>query len=500
MEAKKGLFGLGFVKNYTKKDGKSSCIEVLSKMVGRRICPSEIDRFIDSEEFSPQYFDANGNSCTELLATKLRFLLPMRDRAGRKIYGEFSRNSVENSFVGVTWFPKRTIMDIGVRQPDCMDKLCRLAELADGSIDISTLDDDIVGEVKYYNGAGHTIFPDKRVVSSENAKFARFETTYKTNAGKIIYGWYTKRSGKGGFEGIDWGTLEDFETSRKNREQFFVGRMAFESFDECNAFLHKLVEKTIEEPWGYPDRDGGSFKYPILKSYLQFELERLFYEHEELKFENKILYNTDKTSVLFNTNLINKFGHDLNIVGDVFVLSGKEYIRNLRMCPPLLDLKRMGFTNCDPVPPKFFSDINEICFHCEWEIDSSVEKYEHIIEERQERFPEKYRYMAKDELGQKLDNAIKFAKKIAQRNYKFIVPMYYPIKRRIQLLMPIYLDGSYSTRPDFALVLTPYKEGIYVPETILGLDEVYQDARLVAKPEESWLKITSDEEKSKSTL
>ena len=78
--------------------------------------------------------------------------------------------------------------------------------------------------------------------------------------------------------------------------------------------------------------------------------------------------------------------------------------------------------------------------------------------------------------------------------------MYYPIKRRIQLLMPIYLDGSYSTRPDFALVLTPYKEGIYVPETILGLDEVYQDARLVAKPEESWLKITSDEEKSKSTL
>ena len=66
--------------------------------------------------------------------------------------------------------------------------------------------------------------------------------------------------------------------------------------------------------------------------------------------------------------------------------------------------------------------------------------------------------------------------------------MYYPAKKRIQLLMPIYLETSYTSRPDFALVLTPHaQEKLYTPETILGLDEVYQDARLIAKPEESWL-------------
>ena len=66
--------------------------------------------------------------------------------------------------------------------------------------------------------------------------------------------------------------------------------------------------------------------------------------------------------------------------------------------------------------------------------------------------------------------------------------MYYPTQRRIQLLMPIYLATSYTSHPDFALVLTPHaQEKLYTPETILGLDEVYQDARLIAKPEESWL-------------
>lgn len=115
-------------------------------------------------------------------------------------------------------------------------------------------------------------------------------------------------------------------------------------------------------------------------------------------------------------------------------------------------------------------------------------KYTHIIKQRIERFPEKYKCLDSSALSNKLDNAIQFAKKIAQRNYKFIVPMYYPSSNRIQLLMPIYLENSCNCQPDFALVLTPHPEGkLYTPETILGLEEVYQDARLIAKPDESWL-------------
>ena len=53
--------------------------------------------------------------------------------------------------------------------------------------------------------------------------------------------------------------------------------------------------------------------------------------------------------------------------------------------------------------------------------------------------------------------------------------------------MPIYLSGSYRKAPDFALVLTP-DDGIYVPETILSIEMAYQDARLIAMPDESWLR------------
>lgn len=87
-----------------------------------------------------------------------------------------------------------------------------------------------------------------------------------------------------------------------------------------------------------------------------------------------------------------------------------------------------------------------------------------------------------------LDDAIKLAVTITQRNYKFVVPMYRPLKDAIQLLMPIYLEETFHQRPDFALVLTPDVENeLYTPETILPLDAAYQNARLIAKPDETWL-------------
>ena len=124
------------------------------------------------------------------------------------------------------------------------------------------------------------------------------------------------------------------------------------------------------------------------------------------------------------------------------------------------------------------------------EIDAEEYVYEGTVTGRfeEKRFPVDMQSASSDELGRKLDDAITFAVAIAQRNYKFIVPMYRPQIGKIQLLMPIYLKGTYSTKPDFALILTPDKENeYYTPETILPLDAVYQNARLIAKPDDTWL-------------
>jgi hypothetical protein len=208
-----------------------------------------------------------------------------------------------------------------------------------------------------------------------------------------------------------------------------------------------------------------------------------------LNYPDRIITNESNSKVWFNTNLINIYGKELFLVGTLLEISNKIYISEPKIQPSIREMRLMGFRSSKkPLPPEFFKDINEIYFHWDWEIDLDIIKSEHIIGDRKERFPEKYHNMTTDSLGRTLDTAIELARSIAQRNYKFIVPMYYPTKNRIQLLMPIYLENSYSGKPDFALVLTPHpNEKLYTPETILGLDEVYQDARLIAKPEESWL-------------
>lgn len=487
MEDRTGLLKLGFVKNLRRNKNGQNCISMLSRLIGREIQLDDIDTFVESDDFEIEYLNKDGNVTDEDSSMGFRFKLPWLDIKGNDVYGHFSKNG--SKFVGIRWGGKNPNKPINIRKygyiaPTCWEKL---KSICDKDITESNIGEFITSDIEYYNGAGHTTFLDGTIVTPESGKFVKFSTNISTTKGFVI-GWFTKGI-RGKFEGISWGTEADFKSAQKLREQFYVGRMIFDSIEDCNKFMENLKKKTIPEPWEYKRKKDEKFKNPILKSYLEFELDRLFYEHDTLCYPDRIIFNQNKDKILFNTNLIDKFGHDLIIVGSLLDISNKSYIGGLEISPSKMNLRRMGFDSSkEPMPPMFFKDINEIIFHGDWEIDQDMSKYEHIIEERKERFPEKYQELTADDLGLKLDNAINFAKKIAQRNYKFIVPMYYPSAKRIQLLMPIYLETSYTSHPDFALVLTPHTmEKLYTPETILGLDEVYQDARLIAKPEESWL-------------
>ena len=483
MEEKKGLLKLGHIKNFAHNTSKQNCLTYLSNLVGKDICLDDLDDFIESPRFHIVYLNKHGELCEKEESYSFFFKLPWKTKDKKLIYGYFSRKELNHFFSGVQWICKMNIKRYGSIAPSCWSKL---TEMTGNIVSEELIPDYITSEPQYCNGAGYTKFPDGTTVTNETGKFIKITTSLKYNNANIV-GWFTKGK-KGYFEGISWGTESEFKNALKLKEQFYAGRIVFNSIEDCNNFMDDLKEKTIDEPWEYKLKKDIKFRHPILKSYLQFELDRLFYESENLKYSGKIVYNSNRDKVLFNTNLINKFGHDLIIVGNVLEISYNTYITEPQISPSKMELRKMGFDSSEPMPPTFFNDINEIIFHSDWDIDQDITKYEHIIEERKERFPEKYRVLTADDLGQRLDNAINLAKRIAQRNYKFIVPMYYPAKKRIQLLMPIYLETSYTSRPDFALVLTPHaQEKLYTPETILGLDEVYQDARLIAKPEESWL-------------
>lgn len=485
---KNGLFRLGYVCNLPQKDKTFNCLEALLKFVNKNVTLQEINTYIESENFKIEYLDFNKKTTLDVdKAIVKRFMLPFKDKYNGNIYGIFSRKDLKSKFFGVFW-QSTSIINLekyGKINSQSIEDLKKISQNED--IEEANIFNYIISDAEYLNGAGYANFPNGAPVSSETGKFIKFRTNLNTKSGTAIFIWFTKNS-KGTYEGLNCGDEDIFKQSLSDRQRYFSGRMSFESIEECNNFYKELAKDSMSEPWEYKNRKDNNFDCPILKSYLEYELERLFYEYETLQKMNKIIFNTNKDKILFNTNLLDKFAHDLTIVGDLVVIGGKKHITNLQKNPPLRNLKKLGFDNTNPLPPEFFNDINEIVFHCDWEIDRNIDKYTHIIEQRLYRFPDKYKSLDKSALSNKLDNAINFAQKIAQRNYKFIVPMYYPKFHRIQLLMPIYLENSSTCQPDFALVLTPDPEiKLYTPETILGLEEVYQDARLIAKPDESWL-------------
>lgn len=338
----------------------------------------------------------------------------------------------------------------------------------------------------FFNEHGYPQGRDKKPVDAISAKFKAFNSEYKNADGKDVYGWFEKNEDTGIFEGVSWGSIEDLRAYASFKEtmhhSFRMGEFYFENSDSCDSFLENVASKTIPESWQYKSKQTR-WKYPILKSYL----EHVF---TKLKREGKVLRNYSSRYIIFNTNLLDRYFNALYIIAEVRKAADIEVYYN----PVVVSkeshrlLLQYGFEDVNPEPPMFFNDINEVVFNTHWKIDKDFGALSHIIEERIERFPVQWRTKSPDILARRLYEAIDYAVAIAQRNYKYIVPIYYPRFDSISFLMPIFLEGAYNVVPDFALVLQTDKENnIYIARTILDLESGYQDARLIAKPDESWL-------------
>jgi hypothetical protein len=87
-------------------------------------------------------------------------------------------------------------------------------------------------------------------------------------------------------------------------------------------------------------------------------------------------------------------------------------------------------------------------------------------------------------LSNLLSGTIEDAKRRVRRNYKTAIPQYY--KGKLQLLLPLCLQDK--AKADLALVIEK-DSGIYRASTCLTLDMAINNARLIAKPDDEWLKI-----------
>lgn len=323
-----------------------------------------------------------------------------------------------------------------------------------------------------------------------SARYAIMETGKKAKDGQPLLAYYERTRIDKGWTGLFFGTENQLKKTVKDNLMFQIGELSFENWKDGLQFLEDLKAKCIPEKWSYQNHPTG-IPHPILKSYIENTFQRLTVENKG----EKVLKSDDGKYLVFNTGLLDRFFHEVFIIVNVVIEDGDTSYRNPYIMNSLTDLTRIGFTvdgkrivKLDdlPEPAVFFTNINDVIFQPEIEIDRNYDKFTHIIEERRDRFPKEEQNRDTTELARKLDNAIDDAISIAKRNYKLVVPMYRPQEDKLQLLMPIYLSGSFTSKPDFALVLD-LEDGIYTPETILPLDAAYQNARLITKPDELWL-------------
>lgn len=320
-----------------------------------------------------------------------------------------------------------------------------------------------------------------------------------------------KRNHDNNWTGVKFFTQYRLE-NRLNLYRF--GYIVFRTFGDADRFINHLHSNLLPgEVWSFKEGSAEGYRrktqYDILQSYLQHVFDKLVTEYADPTSKNyrKIVFSQDKKYALFNTGLLDQYARDIYLVGEVYHMRPNHifHLSGPKIAPGIVDLARQYQFDPKSLQPfpgvvEFFHNLNEIIFDADVEIDLSPEKMEHIIGDgaKRGRFPEKYIELYRkgdfSSIASTLETAIHNAKKIAKRNYKYVVPQYRSAKggepSKIQFLMPIYLDRQYGQKPDFALVLNEEKVGssrFYIPETVLELAWAYNNARVICKPEDTWL-------------
>ena len=244
----------------------------------------------------------------------------------------------------------------------------------------------------------------------------------------------------------------------------------FAYFRDFETSIQKLAGMAMAEPWSFSNEPTNSFS--ILKNYLEHTFRRL-------KFEDKIKKSSDNQSVCFNTGLMTP--------NYSYIFAFFETNKNTGATNPYFfkaffsesDLSFVKHFSELPDPAYFFADPSLFVYNHILPIQLNVD---HIVDDNIDRFPQNIKDN-RDMCRRLLSGAIEETKKRLRANYKIAVPHCYDNK--VQLLIPIYLTGSFDT-PDLALAIEKNRDRYYAI-TCLTMRMAYQNARLIVKPESSWL-------------
>ncbi|MES2062545.1 MAG: DUF3825 domain-containing protein [Bacteroidota bacterium] len=241
--------------------------------------------------------------------------------------------------------------------------------------------------------------------------------------------------------------------------------------------IRDLAENlTDPESWDFSDATTKS--YQILKNYLE-------HTFRKLKGENKICFTANNKFAAFNTGLVTSNLEEIiaffeeyknQKAGHNTPYFFKGFLKNSD------NLVLTHFSSNLPDIANYFEKPGALIFNPKCNLIPDID---HIISDNLTRFPPHLQTAHEDEIRRQLFGAIDDVKKKVRTNYKIAIPQFYDNK--IQLLLPLCLTAG-SPNPDLALVVHSLNDTTYTARTCLTLKMAYNNARLIVKPQSSWLK------------
>lgn len=262
------------------------------------------------------------------------------------------------------------------------------------------------------------------------------------------------------------------------RPKFTIELFRFAYFPQYDTAIAYLANNLADpEDWNFSD--SSEEKYPILRNYLE-------HTYRRLRQEDKIAFTTNNSHACFNTGLVTKnlepiyalFEKNRNFERDTSfpMFCFKAFVKESDMA--FLKV----FPDNHPDIAYFFTKPEDLIFNPKCKL---IPQIDHIIEDNISRFPLHIQSLDNNEIRRRLEGSIEEVKKRVKTNYKLAVPQYY--NNRIQLLLPLNLTPS-SPNPDLALATYKLNNETYTARTCLTLKMAYNNARLIVKPQSSWLK------------
>lgn len=278
---------------------------------------------------------------------------------------------------------------------------------------------------------------------------------------------------------------------------------------EYSKALNRLQKIALSETWFDVMHNGNGHEGSLLVFYLNKVFERQY----EM---GQIAYSHDEQYALFNTGLVSDDYFPIYALYTRNHVYGEQPWSLVNFCAEndadYADLLFNAFPQLPP-PPRFYNSVAELQYNgnlgaprCDWhEILSrhAARLPEHLLE-RARAYADEMRgneerrgFATSDLLGElalnenmylfvvhALEESLQKAMRRIRYNPAACVPMYHTRMQRIALLLPLEINRQV----DLALMVALNRErNAYVALTVLPVEYARKNARLLTKPDYSWL-------------